>query len=106
MKTEEVTRTYVTPSIEEAAALHAVGCPILAGKTIRAADLSGYLKAGYYVRDGSVGFVCSMEREDFEELLQAYRDKLIKVPVAAYQDGVNICKRLLKETERNGHRGT
>ncbi len=102
MTPEEITKSYVTPSIEEAATLHALGCPILNGKPIPSSDLSRYIKAGYYVREGSVGFVVSMERDDFPELLRAYADKLVKVPVAAYQDGVNICKRLLKEEERHG----
>jgi hypothetical protein len=102
MKPDEITRTYVTPSIEEAAALHALGCPILTSKALPASDLAGYIRAGYFVREGSVGFVCSIEREDFAEILQAYRDKLVRVPVAAYQDGVAICRRHLKEQDRNG----
>jgi hypothetical protein len=104
MQPDETTNSYVTPRIEEAATLHALGCPILTAQTIRASDLARYVQAGYYVREGSIGFVCSAERADFAEVLQTIRHRLAKVPVAAYQDGINICKRLVKESERHGGR--
>jgi len=103
MKPDEMATTYVTPSIEEAAALHALGCPILDAKPLKASEMAGYLRAGYYVREGSLGFVLSVERGDFAEVLRAYQDKLVRVPVAAYQEAVARCRKLVKEYERHGH---
>ncbi len=39
MKPDEMATTYVTPSIEEAAALHALGCPILDAKPLKASEI-------------------------------------------------------------------
>lgn len=102
MKPDEVAQSYVTPSMEEAATLHALGCPILTARPLRSADLARYITAGYYVREGSLGFVVSSARADFDEVLLVVMDRLAQVPIAAYQDGIAICKRLIKEGER-GH---
>lgn len=100
-KTERV-NAHLTPSMEEASALHALGCGILGGKLLASSEVASFQRDGFYaVKAGSVGFECAVDRDDFAEVLQAVRTNRAKVPIALYQDGIRRCREIIKENKEN-----
>jgi NAD kinase len=100
-KTERV-NAHLTPSMEEAAALHALGCGIIGGKLLGAAEVASFQRDGFYsVKAGSVGFECAVDRDDFAEVLQTVRGHRAKVSIALYQDGIRRCREIIKERREN-----
>ncbi len=106
-----VTMAYETTSIEEAAALQALGHDLLGGHLVDRAQAAELRAAGdLFARAGSVVFELATGPDEhaFANTVASVRNRDVDVPLAGYSMGRRACLRLLSQLtqkeERHGRR--